>query len=165
MLFITVGLPGSGKSTYARANFRHIVSPDRIRAREFGVEFEPEVERAVWRRARSRTRDLLEAGCVVCFDATSVSRHRRRSLIVLAREAGAPAAAIWLDVPAEVAWARNAERERKVPRAAFVGMARAFEPPTLEEGFVAIRVVDGNGRWIMVEGAEDAPIVRTAEEG
>lgn len=40
MLVVMVGIPGSGKTTWAEANFRHIVSPDRIRLEEFGTVFE-----------------------------------------------------------------------------------------------------------------------------
>lgn len=145
MLLVTVGLPGSGKSTWAHENVRHIVSPDRIRLEEFGVVFDADVEEAVWRRAREATRALLLEGKLVCFDATSVSRRRRRSLVVLAREAGAPTVAVWLRVSDEVAWLRNVGRERPVPLGSFLDLARAFEPPSMEEGFAAVLEVGGEG--------------------
>ncbi|MFO7895215.1 MAG: AAA family ATPase [Longimicrobiales bacterium] len=138
MLVVMVGLPASGKTSWAERNFRTLISPDRIRMDEFGTEFDESIEDEVWRRARSRTREKLEAGDVVCFDATSLTRHRRRRLIALARDAGAPPVAVWMDTPRHVAWRRNRERERSVPRRSFAEMVVAFEPPTEDEGFAAV---------------------------
>lgn len=138
MLVVMVGLPASGKTTYARRNFRTVVSPDRIRMEEFGTVFDATIEREVWRRARRRTREGLEAGDVVCFDATSLSRKRRRRLVFLARQAGVPAVAVWMDVSRSEAWKRNRQRERPVPRRSFAEMVVAFEQPGEGEGFAAV---------------------------
>lgn len=142
MLFVMVGLPGSGKSTYAASNFRHIVSPDQIRMEEFGTAFDDRIEREVWKRARARTREILERGDIVCFDATSLSRKRRRSLLVLAGEAGAPAVAVWTKASRQTAWRRNRQRSHSVPRRSFAQMLLAFEAPKMDEGFAAVLVVD-----------------------
>lgn len=138
-----VGLPASGKTSWAERNLRTIISPDRIRMEEFGTEFDASIEDQVWRRARQRTRRKLEQGDVVCFDATSLSRKRRRRLIALARSADVPAVAVWMDMPRHVAWRRNRERERSVPRRSFAEMVVAFEPPTEDEGFAAVIRIDG----------------------
>lgn len=138
MLVVMVGLPASGKSTYAERNFRVVISPDRIRREEFGTDFDRSIEREVWRRARRRTGERLERGDVVCFDATSLSRKRRRRLVFLARRAGAPAVAVWMDVSRSVAWRRNRQRERPVPRRSFAEMILAFDPPDEDEGFAAV---------------------------
>ena len=143
MLVVMVGVPGSGKSTWARANFRHIVSPDEIRLREFGVRFDPKIEAKVWRRAYTRVAEHLARGDVVCFDATSATRRRRKRLVELAREAGRPAVAICMDTPTDVAWQRNAAREAKVPWPAFQQLVRALKPPAEEEGFAAVIVLPG----------------------
>ena len=142
MLFVMVGLPGSGKSTYAASNFRHVVSPDQIRLEQFGTAFDKKIEREVWKRGRARTREILERGDIVCFDATSLSRKRRRSLLVLADEAGAPAVAVWTKSSRQTAWRRNLRRPRSVPRRSFAQMLLAFEPPKMDEGFVGVLVVD-----------------------
>lgn len=144
MLVVMVGIPGSGKTTWATANFHNIVSPDRIRIDEFGTVFDPDVERKVWRRARARVREHLGRGDVVCFDATSATIKRRAALARMAREAGVPAVAVWVRVPEELAWERNRARARSVPRFAFNQIANAFQPPSAEEGFDAILIV-GSG--------------------
>lgn len=138
MLVVLVGLPGSGKTRYAEANFRTIIAPDRIRLEEFGVRFDRRYEPLVWRRAYARVREGLAAGGVVCFDATSVTRQRRRPLLRLAAEAGVPAIAVWFRTPPELAWRRNRDRPDAVPRSAFRGMAEAFQPPAVDEGFAAV---------------------------
>jgi predicted kinase len=155
VLVVMVGLPGSGKSTYARTNFRNIVSPDRIRLEQFGTAFDPDIEQEVWDGAFGEARRLLGAGAVVCFDATSVSRRRRFRLVHLARELGAPAVVVWVRVEPEVAWGRNAARERPVPREAFDRLVQAFEPPSAEEeGFLAVvEIPPGNGAMERETGA------------
>lgn len=145
MLIVMVGLPGSGKSSWAEANFRHIVSPDRIRVEEFGAVFDEKIERRVWSRARERVREHLERQEVVCFDATSVTIKRRAVLGRIAEAAGVPAISVWVRVPEEVARARNAARPRPVPRKSFDQLVEAFRPPTRREGFDAVLVVSPGG--------------------
>lgn len=141
MLVVLVGIPGSGKSTYAQAHFRTIISPDTIRLDRFGEAFNREYEDEVWREAYARTAERLAAGQVVCFDATSATPRRRRMLIALAETAQRPAVAVYFDIPIDTAWDRNAARPQPVPRAAFWQLARALQPPTLDEGFAAISVI------------------------
>jgi predicted kinase len=145
MLVVMVGLPGSGKSTWAAENFRHIVSPDRIRLDELGLAFDRAGEKRVRSLARTRVREHLADGRVVCFDATSVTRKRRAVLGRMAEGAGVPAIAVWMRVPEEVAWERNLSRERPVPQASFEQLAEAFQPPTTAEGFDAVVVISPDG--------------------
>jgi predicted kinase len=141
VLVVMVGLPASGKSTYAAANFRHVVSPDALRLELSGRAFDRRVEEDVWAIAFDRLAELLEDGAIACFDATSLTRHRRRKLVALARRAGAPAVAIYVAIPPEIAWARNSARPRPVPERSFEQMVEALEPPSQEEGFAAVHVV------------------------
>lgn len=77
-LVLTVGLPYSGKSTWARQQGYPIVCPDAIRLAIHGHRYIPRAEGMVWSIAKVMVRALFEAGHpVVILDATSVSRRRR----------------------------------------------------------------------------------------
>jgi predicted kinase len=77
-LLMMVGLPRSGKSSWASKQRFPIVSPDQIRLAIHGQEFRPEAEELVWTIARIMVRSLFGAGHrVVILDATNNTRARR----------------------------------------------------------------------------------------
>lgn len=80
-LIATVGLPRSGKSTWARRQGLPIVCPDAIRlachARPYFAPFEP----WTWALAYTMVEALFQAGHEqVIFDATNTTRKRRDDL-------------------------------------------------------------------------------------
>lgn len=78
ILICTVGLPRSGKSTWARSQAYPIVSPDAIRLAIHGQAFAAEAERFVWATAHAMVRALFLAGHDrVILDATNTTRKRR----------------------------------------------------------------------------------------
>lgn len=77
-LYITVGLPRSGKSTYAKSTGWPIVSPDSIRLAIHGERFIAQAEPFVWVIAKAMVRALFLAGHdKVVLDSTSISPVRR----------------------------------------------------------------------------------------
>lgn len=73
-----VGLPRSGKSTWARSTGFPIVSPDAIRLSLHGKPFRPEAENLVWAMAYHMTDALFYAGHEkVILDATNITEKRR----------------------------------------------------------------------------------------
>jgi len=77
-LILTVGLPRSGKSTWARGQECPIVCPDAIRLALHGQPFIASAEPFVWAIARVMVRSLFGAGhTAVILDACNVSRKRR----------------------------------------------------------------------------------------
>ncbi len=77
-LILTVGLPRSGKSTWARSTEYPIVSPDAIRLAIHGQAFVDLAEPFVWATAKVMVRALFEAGHkTVIVDATNTTRERR----------------------------------------------------------------------------------------
>lgn len=77
-LVLTVGLPRSGKTTWARSMSLPIVCPDEIRRVLHGEAFRPETEPMVWAIAKVMVRALFRAGNrVVIVDACSISPKRR----------------------------------------------------------------------------------------
>jgi predicted kinase len=77
-LVLCVGLPRSGKSTWARAQGYPIVSPDNLRLALHGQAFIATAEPIVWAAARLMVASLFLSGHkVVILDACNVSRKRR----------------------------------------------------------------------------------------
>lgn len=74
----TVGLPRSGKSTWARKQGVPVVCPDAIRLALHGHRFAARAEPYVWVHAKLMVRSLFLAGHeVVILDATNTVRKRR----------------------------------------------------------------------------------------
>lgn len=77
-LLMTVGLPQSGKSTWACMQECPIVNPDAIRLALHGKPFIPEAEPFVWAIAKCMVKALFLAGHeTVVLDATNTTRKRR----------------------------------------------------------------------------------------
>jgi predicted kinase len=78
-LILTVGLPRSGKSTWAAQQGHPIVCPDAIRLALHGRAFVESAEPFVWAMAYLMVDALFRAGHpVVVVDATNVSDKRRK---------------------------------------------------------------------------------------
>jgi predicted kinase len=77
-LHITVGLPRSGKSTWAKTTGWPIVNPDSIRRALHGQRFYAAAEPFVWALAYTMVEALRLAGHAdIVVDATNVSTKRR----------------------------------------------------------------------------------------
>ncbi|MCK2217529.1 polynucleotide kinase-phosphatase [Actinomadura sp. ATCC 31491] len=111
-LVVLVGVSGSGKSTFARRHFRptQVISSDFCR----GLVADDENDQAATPAAFDLLHHIvgvrLSRGLFTVVDATNVQYAARKSLIDLARKHDVLADAIVLDVPEEVAIARNAGR-------------------------------------------------------
>ncbi len=79
VLILTVGLPRSGKSTWARSTGLPIVCPDAIRLALHGQAFYLDAEPLVWAIAKTMVRALFLAGNKkVVVDATNTTIERRK---------------------------------------------------------------------------------------
>ena len=81
-LIVLMGLPRSGKSTWARANSRKlnapIVNPDAIRLAMYGTAYIRSMEPYVWAVAKTMVDALFRAGqWAVIVDATNATRAAR----------------------------------------------------------------------------------------
>ena len=72
-LILTVGLPRSGKSTWAMQQGYPVVNPDSIRLALHGHRFREESEEHVWAIAKTMVNSLFIAGHdKVIVDATNI---------------------------------------------------------------------------------------------
>lgn len=78
LLICTVGLPRSGKSTWAKKRNAPIVNPDSVRLALHGQRYASPAEPMVWVIAMYMVKALFLAGhrCVI-VDATNTTRKRR----------------------------------------------------------------------------------------
>ena len=134
-MIIFTGLQGSGKTTYYHENLAatHVhVSKDLMRS-------------ASNRDARQRKliEEALAAGRSVVVDNTSPRPSDRLPLIVIGRRFGAKVIACYFSSPVKDCVARNRLREGKarVPEVAIYVASRRLVPPTIEEGFDEVRIV------------------------
>jgi predicted kinase len=108
-LLVLVGIPGSGKSTWANdrvASGRyHLVSTDAIRAELYGSEACQGDWRQIWQRVLVQWHQGVAAiyrGDLegVIYDATNARRRHRREAIAAARAAGFDTITlVWFDIP------------------------------------------------------------------
>ncbi len=75
-------------------------------------------------------------------DATNLARWERQPYVRLARACGARAEVLYFSASVEVCLERNRGRPRQVPEEALRAMAARLEPPTVDEGFASVTVVE-----------------------
>ncbi|MBE7383028.1 MAG: AAA family ATPase [Leptolyngbya sp. SIO1E4] len=150
-LWILIGLPGSGKSTWAERFVQGdlpllMISTDQIRAQLYGDAATQGAWPQIWQRVQQRFRyGAIETqqGKVggVLYDATNTRRRWRREIIQTAREIGYNRVlALWFDIPLACCVQRNHLRSRQVPLEVIHTMSRqlAGAPPHCDEGFDAV---------------------------
>jgi predicted kinase len=144
---LSIGLPGSGKSTWFKRHNILPLSSDMVRILLFDDVTEQRYQDLVFSTLRSMLRARLLAKRPWNYvDATNLSPHERRSWVKLAHDFGYEAHAVFFDVPPEVCIERNRRRERNVPEDVMQRMANKLRPPKFEEGFAKITVVRLKGK-------------------
>jgi len=138
-LVVLVGLPGSGKTTWAAWQPYSVLSSDAIRQLIADDPTIQTIHRQVFGTLRSLARQRLELRRpVTCIDSTALTRWERRPWLRLADDADCEAEAIFFDTPLEICLARNAHRDRVVPAEVVSDMAHRLEPPSINEGFARV---------------------------
>lgn len=142
MAFImTVGISGSGKSTYAkpvkdRPNTVYL-SSDEIRKELWGDENDQREPARVFALMEERTIAALEAKKDVIYDATNLSAKRRASFLKRIKP-NFPMIIFCCTVvvaPVETCIQRAADRQRVVPAEVVLRQLAQFQMPTYDEGW------------------------------
>lgn len=149
-LYILIGVPGSGKSTYAEELYQKsergiaLVSSDCIRKSLYGNESCQDNPKKVFTLAHKIIVDQLAHDFDVIFDATNIYAKDRMDLIrkvCFEVKKEVRFVAIYFDTSIETCIARQDLRERKVPAKVIEKMNRQIDRPNFEEGFDIIRTV------------------------
>src|SRR5258707_2069574 len=146
-LVVLVGVTGSGKSTFARANFRptEVISSDFCRGLVADDENDQSATVDAFEVLHYIAGKRLAAGRLTVVDATSVQPEARAPLVALAREHDVLPVAIVLDLPASVCEARNAARADRDFRAHVIRRQHATLRKSVRnlkrEGFRTVHVL------------------------
>jgi predicted kinase len=141
-LIITVGLPGSGKSTYLARLGVNAISSDEIRRLITDDPLDQNMNARIFATVRYLVRQRISAARPVTYvDATHLTSWERKPYVKLAQRYGCQLEALFFDVPIETCIARNQARDRVVPEEAIRKMARLLVPPSKEEGFTSVLTI------------------------
>jgi predicted kinase len=144
-LIILCGIPGSGKSTYAKdyieqnPNTIHL-SSDAIRKELYGDENIQGNPGDVFSLMQKRAIEALNNGCNVIYDATNITRKDRSSIIgICPKFAKIECHIIW--APIETCIERDAKRDRTVGKEVIDKMLKRFQAPFVDEGIYEIKII------------------------
>jgi aminoglycoside phosphotransferase family enzyme/predicted kinase len=163
------GLPGSGKSTMARAlapELGHapgalILRSDEIRKRQYDVAPEEHLSQSAYGDAASEAvfAELAalagvcaRGGHVAVCDATFIDQRHRKAIEAAARTAGVPFVGLWLEAPLADLEARIAARGRDASDAT-IAVLRAVS-----------RHNPGAGDWLAIDATDAVCALRRARE-
>lgn len=161
-VYILIGLPGCGKSTWSdnklkKSKFPNpptaVVSSDAIRGELYGDENVQGDPNVVFNTVKQR---LADAVCGyydnIILDATNLKKKDRIGIIKdlerrvrnsskKTRDTEYEVIGVWFAVPVDECQRRNSERKRVVPKEVIDRMYKNFSPPGYEEGFDKIQIV------------------------
>ncbi len=170
-LVVLVGISGSGKSTFAARHFRptQVVSSDFCRGLVADDENDQSATPDAFDVLHYIVGTRLRRGLLTVVDATNVQWEARKKLIELARAHDVLADAIVLDVPEEVAIARNANRPDRDFGPQVIRRQRRDLRRSLgkigKDGFRRVHVLRGEDADRVVVGYEKAWSDRTELTG
>ena len=145
-LYMPIGLPGCGKSTWAeQKDGAKVFSSDAIREEYVSkgeyASIDDVPNDIVFGEMEKRTVKAISRGESVVYDATSISRKDRRHILDKTRKFGVERVGVLFLVPVSVCKERNANRERVVPDFVYDKMIRRFDVPMLGAEFDRIEIV------------------------
>lgn len=144
-LILLVGVPGSGKTTYAKKYIEskpgtvHL-SSDKIRAELWGNEAVQGDNNEVFGLMRPRAINALNFGDNVIYDCTNITRKERADIIsACPKFAKIEAHIVW--APIEICIERDATRKRTVGKDVIDRILKRFQAPYYDEGVDEIKVI------------------------
>ena len=147
-LFIMIGAPGSGKTTWCKNNVPKnavYISRDEIR---FSIIKDKDSyfskEKIVYDIFINKINEALDSGLDVYADQTSLNAGSRKKLIDALNKKPDEIIGIYFTTPLDIILQRNAQRTGRalVPEDVVINMFNSVTRPTLDEGFTEILEVE-----------------------
>ena len=148
-LIVMCGLPGAGKSTYAKQYVEEhpqtkIMSSDGIRKELYGDESIQGNPAEVFALMQKRTVEHLNQGIDVIYDATGMARSNRGEILSCTPKfVYKKCVIVWASI--EECIERDQRRSRHVGPEIIDMMVRRFEAPFYDEGFDEIQIIMPEG--------------------
>lgn len=184
-LLMFYGLPGSGKTYFARQFVEKVqaahLQADRIRHELFQQPRYDREENAVVAQIMDyMAGEFLQAGVSVVYDVGALRTQQRRNLRDLARQAGAESVLIWQQIDQDGAMSRVLRRDRRKSddryalqpdRELFGRLAQAMQNPAQGEEYVVMSgkhvfptqlstILRYLGTKGIISGGPNAPVVK-----
>jgi len=128
-VIIMIGLPASGKSTFAKLNYpsHGLISLDEMKHNR--------------KREEEFIEENLSKGTSLIISDTNLTHKIRTKHISIAKKYNAYTTAVFLNLPVDFILQRNRNREKPVPEASIYRMRKKLELPSYDEGFGKIRII------------------------
>lgn len=142
-LYVMVGIPGSGKTTYTNKNLKDIdvvIHSDTVREELGDVDNSKTSE--VWSMINSKITDAIKSNLSIALDATNVSRKDRMRTLshFIGKDYKKHCVVILCDF--ETCQIQNNSRDRIVPNEVLTSMLTRFQVPTYDEGWDDIQFIN-----------------------
>lgn len=145
IMIMMVGLPASGKSTYAKELAKEIdaqiCSSDEIRKELYGDENSQKNNKRVFSVLHSRVKEHLKNGVNVIYDATSINSAGRKSFLLELNNIPCIKRCVVMATSFKECCKMNEKRNRTVPFDVIKRMRANFSTPTSLEGWNEITFV------------------------
>lgn len=143
-IIMLIGLPGSGKSTWAKeyANHQgaryHILSSDAIRKELYGKEEIQGIPKEVFGLLYKKAEEFCEKGENIIIDATNLSSNKRKAFIKRFKHFNPFLQAVVFHTPVETCIERDKERSRHVGEGIIIKMSKSWCPVKSCEGWNSV---------------------------
>ena len=141
-LYIMIGIPGAGKTTYAKNSLSHAeyIGADALRKEFYGKELTLRGYRKIHRIMLERAKESLLQGKDTVIDCANLSvKARKRYHGILTPNDRM--IAVYVHTTLRQAFVNNRSRSRQVPRLGILFMRLRLRRPCITEGFSEIILV------------------------